>query len=115
MIKNAIPEVRELQLDYRKEVDRLLKMTCEAFIRESAHQVVGPLTSVIPKAVSFFRQIKFTYRVQCGNFSIFLSLRFYVKSIVEILEVLKMPFFVILETLHFDFLVHFSLQKVQNS
>ena len=53
MIKNAIPEVRELQLDYRKEVDRLLKMTCEAFIRESAHQVVGPLTSVIPKAVSF--------------------------------------------------------------
>ena len=54
MIKNAIPEVRELQLDYRKEVDRLLKMTCEAFIRESAHQVVGPLTSVIPKAVSFF-------------------------------------------------------------
>ena len=66
MIKNAIPEVRELQLDYRKEVDRLLKMTCEAFIRESAHQVVGPLTSVIPKAVSSFSSKQF-----CIVFEIF--------------------------------------------
>ena len=74
MIKNAIPEVRELQLDYRKEVDRLLKMTCEAFIRESAHQVVGPLTSVIPKAVSFFRQINsliFRQIVKCMIFFTF--------------------------------------------
>ena len=29
---------------------------------------------------------------QCGTFSIFLSLRFYVKPIIEILGVLKMPF-----------------------
>ena len=29
---------------------------------------------------------------QCGNFMIFLSLRFYVKSILEDLEVLKLPF-----------------------
>ena len=55
MVKNAIPEVRELQLDYRKEVDRLLKITCEAFIRESAHQVVGPLSTVIPKVNMNFR------------------------------------------------------------
>ena len=55
MVKNAIPEVRELQLDYRKEVDRLLKITCEAFIRESAHQVVGPLSTVIPKVIMNFK------------------------------------------------------------
>ena len=59
MVKNAIPEVRELQLDYRKEVDRLLKITCEAFIRESAHQVVGPLSTVIPKVNMNFRCYKF--------------------------------------------------------
>ena len=35
---------------------------------------------------------------QCENFSIFLELRFYVKSIFENLEVIKMPFFAILET-----------------
>ena len=35
----------------------------------------------------------FCQMTQCGNFRIFLSLRFYVKSILEILEVLKLPFF----------------------
>ena len=30
---------------------------------------------------------------QCGNFRIFLSFRFYVKSTLENLEVLKLPFF----------------------
>ena len=30
--------------------------------------------------------------LQCGNFMIFLSVRFYVKSILEILEVQKLPF-----------------------
>ena len=45
--------------------------------------------------------------------NIFLSLRFYVKSIVEILEVLKLQFFDILETLNFDFLVIFMLHRVQ--
>ena len=32
----------------------------------------------------------------CGNFRIFLSLRFYVKSIIENLEVMKLPFIAIL-------------------
>ena len=48
---------------------------------------------------SFQRPLLFTrYRVsqidwaQCGNFMIFLSLRFYVKSILRILEVRNMPF-----------------------
>ena len=44
---------------------------------------------------------------QCGNFKIFVSLRFYVKSILWILEVQKLPFLPIL--------VNFSLQKVQNA
>ena len=52
---------------------------------------------------------------QCGNFKIFLSLRFYVKSILENLEVDKLLFFAILEALNFANLVFFSLQKVQNS
>ena len=30
---------------------------------------------------------------QCGNFKIFLSFRFYVKSTLENIEVLKLPFF----------------------
>ena len=50
----SIPEVKELQLDYRREVDRLLKATCEAFIRESAHQIVGPLSTAILKVPSLF-------------------------------------------------------------
>ena len=52
---------------------------------------------------------------QCGNFSIFLSLRIYVKSIFEMLEVLKLPFCDILETLNFDFTDIFMLHKVQKS
>ena len=32
---------------------------------------------------------------QCENFRIFLSLRFYVKSILENLEILKLPFFIL--------------------
>ena len=32
---------------------------------------------------------------RCGNFRIFLSLRFYVKSILQILEVSKLPFFAV--------------------
>ena len=33
-----------------------------------------------------------TQIAQCGNFKIFISLRFYVKSILWILEVQKLPF-----------------------
>ena len=36
------------------------------------------------------RQVRFT--AQCGNFSIFLSFKFYVKSILEYVKVQKMPF-----------------------
>jgi len=37
---------------------------------------------------------------QCGNSNIFLSLRFNVQSLLEFLEVHKMPFFVVLESLN---------------
>ena len=50
---------------------------------------------------------------QCGNFRIFLSLfRFDVKSILQSLEVLKLPFFAILGILNFLNMVNFNLQKV---
>ena len=52
-------------------------------------------------------------RTQCGNFMISLSFRFYVKSILEILEVQHLPFFEILRVLNFVNLVDFSLEKVQ--
>ena len=54
------------------------------------------------------------YVAQCGIFMIFLSPRFYVKSIFENLEVLKLPLFAILGAQNFDDLLYFSLQKVQN-
>ena len=50
---------------------------------------------------------------QCANFRIFLSFRFYVKSILDNVEVLKIAFFAILGTLNFDILVNFRLLKVQ--
>ena len=40
---------------------------------------------------------------QCGNSMISLSLRFYVKSNLKILEVQNLPFFAILLALNFDF------------
>ena len=40
---------------------------------------------------------------QCGNFMIFLSLRFYVKTILENLEVQNLLFFTHLGALNFDF------------
>ena len=65
-----------------------------------------------PKLIS--RKIWVT-KTQCGKFRIFLSLRFYVKSIFENLEVLKLTFLPFLGALNFVNLVHFSLQKVQKS
>ena len=50
---------------------------------------------------------------QCGSFMIFLSLRFYVKSILRISEV-QTAIFAILRTVNFVPLVYYSLQKVQN-
>ena len=53
------------------------------------------------------------FSTKCGHFRIFLSLRFYVKSILDNLEVLKLPvFFAIFGSLNIENLVHFSLQKV---
>ena len=43
LVANALPEVKELHMDYRREVDRLLKLTCEGFIHEASHNVVGGL------------------------------------------------------------------------
>ena len=47
------------------------------------------------------------------KFQDFLSLRFYVKSFLENLEVLKLSSFEILWSLNFDISVSFSLQKAQ--
>ena len=51
---------------------------------------------------------------QCGNFRIFLSLRFYVKSILRTLEVQNLPFLTHLEALDFDFheFLHFLKAEV---
>ena len=59
----SIPEVKELQLDYRREVDRLLKATCEAFIRESAHQIVGPLSTAILKVCELHKCTNRNYQL----------------------------------------------------
>ena len=47
-----MPEVKEFQMDYRREVDRLLKATCEQFIKESAQKVVGPIATSLSKLKS---------------------------------------------------------------
>ena len=57
----------------------------------------------------------YTCITQCENFSICLSLRFYVKSILENIEVLKTVVFAILGALNLGDLVNFSLQKVKKS
>ena len=51
---------------------------------------------------------------QCGNFTIFLSVRFYVKSTLGILEVQNLPFLSNLEALNFDFydILHFLKTKI---
>ena len=61
-------------------------------------KILGPrfapyLPVVMPaimKTASMKPEVSLT--AQCGNFRIFLSLRFYVKSILENLEFLKLPF-----------------------
>lgn len=47
LVRHALPEVKEFHMDYRREVDKLLKMTCEGFIQESAHSVIGPIAGVL--------------------------------------------------------------------
>ena len=56
-------------------------------------ETVGILKKIIKRADG----------TQCRNSRIFLSLRFYVKSILVILEVQKLSFFAIFEPLNFDF------------
>ena len=51
--------------------------------------------------------------LQFGKIRIFLSFRFYVKSILKAEEVQKMPFLAILRALNLAILGNFSLQKVQ--
>ena len=52
---------------------------------------------------------------QCGNFIICLSVRFYVKSIIGILEVQNLPFYLThLEDLNFDFCDFFALFEGRN-
>ena len=53
--------------------------------------------------------------VQCGNCRISLSLRFYVKSILENPEVLKLLGFAILGALNYVNVVDFSLEKYKKS
>ena len=58
-------------------------------------------------------KIRFVWHTQCGNFRIFMSFRFCVKSIRGNLKVLKLAFLPFLGPLTFVNLVNFSLQKVQ--
>ena len=51
--------------------------------------------------LSYSKVVLFVFRTQCANFWIFLSLRFYVKSILRPLEIQKVPFFSILVALNF--------------
>ena len=48
-----------------------------------------------------YKKVSRGYCPQSENFWIFMSFRFYVKSILESLEVVKGPFFAILEALNF--------------
>ena len=54
-----------------------------------------------------------TLGLQCGNFTILLSLRFYVKSTFGETTTSKTVIFPILGALNFVHLVEFSLQRVQ--
>ncbi|XP_075209854.1 conserved oligomeric Golgi complex subunit 3 isoform X2 [Lycorma delicatula] len=47
------PLVREHCLDSRKDVDRNLKNSCEAFIAHATQSIVGPLTSFLEKAAEY--------------------------------------------------------------
>ena len=78
----------------------------EAKIAKNVHNLSKQLTEFY----HFYSDI-----THCRNFMLFLSLRFYMKSTLENLEVLIMPFFAVLEALNLVYLVDFSLQKVQNS
>ena len=75
--------------------------------------VGGNLVAVQASRISTYLHSEVSIQPQCENFKIFQSLRFYVKSFLENLEVLRLPFFVILGPLNFVDLVNLSLQKVQ--
>ena len=50
------------------------------------------LTFLCPPEIAGEFWIEISFYSQCGNFMIFLSLRFYVKTILENLDVLKLQF-----------------------
>ena len=68
---------------------------------------VNSTSDLLNKAIMQIGRIESS---QCENVMIFLSFRFYVKSILDNLEVLKLPFFAIFVPLNFVNLVNFSLQ-----
>ncbi|XP_030383462.1 conserved oligomeric Golgi complex subunit 3 isoform X2 [Scaptodrosophila lebanonensis] len=47
---DGTPQIKEHLLDSRKEVDRQLKTTCEQFIKDAVHMLVGPLMTFLEKA-----------------------------------------------------------------
>ena len=60
-----------------------------------------------------WKRSQFHRKTQFGNSIIFLSLGFYVKSILGIIEVLKLAIFANLEAVNFVLLVNFNLKIVQ--
>ena len=80
-------------LDIRRDMDTIRK---SLGVCPQHNVLFDELT--VDEHLWFYARLKGTSLVsvaQCGNFMILLSLRFYVKSIFEILGVLKMSFFVI--------------------
>ena len=92
----------------RPETDAVLNVSTSAqlaFVKKAGF--------VPPHQVRTVFQFLTLLSPQCGNCRIFLSFRFYVKSTLENLEVLKLPFYAILRALDFVNLVDFRLQKVR--
>ncbi|XP_038114767.1 conserved oligomeric Golgi complex subunit 3 isoform X1 [Culex quinquefasciatus] len=53
---DGTPQVREQLLDSRKDVDRQLKMVCEAFIKDATRQLVGPILNFMETAQNHLKQ-----------------------------------------------------------
>ena len=56
---DGTPEVKEYSRDSRKEVDRQLKLVCEAFISKATVKIVGPFMDFIAKVRIKIRLIPF--------------------------------------------------------
>ncbi|XP_055614526.1 conserved oligomeric Golgi complex subunit 3 [Uranotaenia lowii] len=53
---DGTPQVKEQLLDSRKDVDRQLKMVCEAFIKDATRQLVGPILNFLETAQAHLKQ-----------------------------------------------------------